>query len=183
MLAEPDSSILVHPDVLALKSAAAESGFRNVYRCTSAREPRWCAKIKTGGRLQRIPGSASPLAHQAALHVVRWYQSRYGARWREAASRRKARLKPFRVWLDERCSGWRAEVWEFGRPVPVTGRRRRGYRAQPHDALTTSDLRGPRWTDRGRLLAFATAEEARAAVDAWAALWWGRHAYLAMWRY
>lgn len=182
MLAQQSLSIVPDPDVQFLRSGAAESGFLNVYRCTSARGDRWCAKVKTAGRLMRIGGSAAPLAHQAALHVVRWYRARYGARWREAVSRRKTRLQPYRVWHDAAAGGYRAHVWEFGEIVPVTGRRRPGRSAR-HDSLANCELRGPRWRDPGRPLVFASRAAAQAAVEAWAVLWWGSYPHLAMWRY
>lgn len=175
------NSILPDPDIDLLRSSAAESGFRNVYRCTSARDDRWCAKIKYGSRLRRIPGSAGPLAHQAALHVLHWYRERYGARWAEAVRRRKARLKPYD--LRHTARGWAVDVWEFGRPVPLCGRRKPGRTGQKHDSLTNCDLQGPRWAEPGRPLAFATRERAAAAVAVWAQLWWGDHARLALWRY
>jgi hypothetical protein len=183
-------SIVPHPDVAVLRCRTARSGYRNVYR-HHGREDRWVARVKANGCLVRTRGSACPLPHQAALHVVQWYQERYGAEWKEAVARRGLRpglADVSSIWHSERHGGWLARVWECGRPVELTGRRKRRLARAAFDTAGNAgnagnvNLRGRDWRTPGRLLVFATEAQAKAAVAVWVRLRWGRRGGGGLWR-
>lgn len=83
---------------------------------------KYVAKIKCGGVLRSLPGSRSALPEDSALHVLRWYLTTYGERWRDALAARKR--KAWRVWHSARLGGWCARVWLYGEPCEVRECRR-----------------------------------------------------------
>lgn len=188
------NSIVPHPDVAPLRCRSAESGYRNVYlhryrdQMRDAGAPRFVAKVKMNGVLQRIKGSAGPCAHVVALHVVCWYRDRFGERWREAIRGRHLCPKKHRPRSDEELSpvraveskalgGWRADVYEFGAPVAVAGRRKAGHRADPVDAPGNCLVgKGP------RLLVFPDKAGAEWAARRWVYERYGLFAPLCVWR-
>ena len=106
-------------DLDALRTFRNESGFRNVYRKSKQRDgaTRWVAKVKAGGRLRLLRGSASPDPRECARRVVEWYRGLYGDRWRDALLARKR--KCWRVWRSRNLGGWCARVWLWGDPCEV----------------------------------------------------------------
>jgi hypothetical protein len=149
----------------------AGSRYRSVYRVHGPGE-RYCAKVRLLGLLRRIPGSACPLAHQAALHVALWYMDRYGANWPAALGKRGAHPPAWRVRMLKNGM-WAARVWEFGKPVELTGRRKPGHAGDRVDTLANVRLAAQRWKRPGKILSFVTRAEAEAAVQRWMRERWG----------
>lgn len=176
-------SIVPHPDVALLRCENTESRYRNVYlhryrdQVRDSGAPRFVAKVKVNGILQRIKGSAGPCAHVVALHVVCWYRERYGERWREALKGRHLRPSAVRAVESKALGGWRADVYEFGRPVAVAGRRKPGHRADPIDTPDNCLVgSGP------RLLAFPDKAGAEWAAQRWIDKRFGLFAPACVWK-
>lgn len=182
-------SIVPHPDTRLLRCDSAASGYRNVYLhryCDQWRdtgEPRFVAKVKVGGRLMRIRGSAGPCAHVVALYVLCWYRDRYGARWRDAIQGRHLRPAAVLAVRSRRLRGWRCRVWEWGAPVEVTGYRMAGRLGDRYDTANNVRVCARHWSRPGRALVFRTRAEAeRFALRVWSAQRWGLFSESALWR-
>ena len=90
------------------------SGYRNVY---AAGPSSWVAKVKEGGVLYTLRGSARPHPRQCAAFVAAYYRARFGRRWREALANRK---RPF--WRARFCPalyGVVLTVWQDGKARAV----------------------------------------------------------------
>lgn len=160
----PPDSVLLAP----LRCRSAESGYRNVYRHKRG----WVAKVKRGGRLMMLRGSASPNPREAARHVAAWYAREYGPQWAELFRRRQRRDgRAVVVSHSKLFGGFFAVAWVCGVRTPVE-----------HLARLPRRFGRDRWTPTGRLAVFPTAGEARANVRRYLARVWGVFAECVLWR-
>ena len=127
-------SIIPAAGIELLRCHRAASGFRNVYRSGSG----FVAKIREGGVLLTILGSQSGQAHQAARHVIEWYQTRFGEGWKVAIENRMRRY--WRVRKSTRFGGWILTAWVDGVAACVRSRDARG-RAQDTPLVFESRIR------------------------------------------
>jgi hypothetical protein len=118
-----DSQQLTHAEaarlVAPLRCRSSASGFRNVYLSDTGGEgvQIYKARVKRGGALLNLPGSASPTAIRCAVHVARWYQGEFGPQWASVLAARK--INPFEIRESKLFGGFIAVAYVLGERTPI----------------------------------------------------------------